>query len=133
MKKTLFKCNSCPYWGYSRDICNLHGMKKSANMFCDRKGGQWTHWWRKAAIGASVGITGMVAGLAVLPALGVHGLLGHLVAVKISGAGGIVGAGTNVAMNRGGKESDNRKRKKKLLLLPNHFGGNRYERKKRKL
>ncbi|MEE9503545.1 MAG: hypothetical protein V3V90_00305, partial [Thermodesulfobacteriota bacterium] len=53
---------------------------------------------RKLAVGAGVGVACTVAGMAAMPVFGMHALLGHLVAAKIAGVGGVTGAGANIVL-----------------------------------
>jgi len=101
MKKTKSECESCPIQGYSPELCRMH----LSHLAKEKKSSSHTQedsrqsWGSKAAIGASVGVTGAVVGLAALPVLGMKAMLGHLVCAKVAGAGGVLGAGANLALN----------------------------------
>nr|MBF0220783.1 hypothetical protein [Desulfobulbaceae bacterium] len=71
--------------------------------------------------GAGIGITGTLAGLAVLPAFGAKALLGHTLAAKLSGAGGAMGAGANVVRHKKNNCQKSQKMKKRNLILPKSF------------
>lgn len=122
MNKQTSNCDTCPFRGYSTEICKLHSKHAHDSLECDDNDCSWTSWGKKAAIGAGVGITGVFAGMAVLPAFGMKAILGHFLALKVTGAGGVVGAGANVAVNL--KKAPTRQHKKKrTILLPRNLGG----------
>ena len=101
MKKTELQCDACPIMGYSPDLCRLHRshLAKEKNSSSHKQGNSLQSWSVKAAVGAGIGITGAVFGMAALPAFGMKAILGHLVSVKVAGAGGVLGAGANIALN----------------------------------
>ena len=74
-------------------------------------------------IGAGLGVTGAVAGMAVVPAFGMKALLGHVIAMKVAGGGGIVGAGTNVMIGMKKKADPQQVKEKHIVRLPNRLGG----------
>ena len=99
MKSIKSQCTNCSFRGYSKEICKIHSKKAMNGQTCSVHECSWKSFGKKAFIGAGIGVTGMFAGLAVLPALGLKAILGHSLAVTISGAGGAIGAGTNVAIH----------------------------------
>jgi len=120
MKKIRTKCLHCSLRGYSPDFCKFHHENVPPGLD-DDENECLLFWSKKAAIGAGAGIAGMVAGMAVLPAFGMKAILGHFVAAKMTGVGGIVGAGTNVAANL--KKQQKKKTKKRSVILPRQLGG----------
>ncbi len=116
MKKArkISECETCEMRGYSPELCKIHiqhlvHSKKTDN---PSKSG-WRYWGVKMAIGAGVGVTGAVAGMTVVPVFGVKAMLGHMMAVKVAGGGGAVGAGSNVALsikNKGGTRPNKKKK-----------------------
>ena len=114
MKKTKSECDTCPIVGYSPDLCRMHlrHMAKGKKRYSSQPESiPWRRWGRNAALGAGVGVVGTVAGMAVFPSLGMKAVLGHLVAAKIAGVGGVAGAGTNVAVNYKDKDKGEEKKK----------------------
>jgi hypothetical protein len=92
-------CETCMIQGYSSHLCKLH--RKNHKGDCQQSSdSNWKSMAKPALIGAGVGVTGTFAGLAVLPALGLKALLGHAIALKITGAGGACGAGTNTFLSK---------------------------------
>lgn len=130
MKSIESQCSTCSIRGYSKEICKLH-RKHMHKEICQHHETEapltsgkampcsWKSFGLKAAIGAGLGVTGMFAGLAVLPVFGLKAILGHSLATTLSGAGGALGAGTNVALHQRKQCSTDGKKKKKDLLLPN--------------
>ncbi|MEE8380768.1 MAG: hypothetical protein V3R78_02670 [Thermodesulfobacteriota bacterium] len=100
MKKTKSECDTCAVVGYSPDLCKMH----LRHLAKEKKGSPRTEGepqqdlGRKVAIGAGVGVACTVAGMAAMPVFGMHALLGHLVAAKIAGVGGVTGAGANIVL-----------------------------------
>ncbi|VEN74113.1 magnetosome protein Mad7 [Candidatus Desulfarcum epimagneticum] len=92
------QCAICPLRGLFPEVCKLHRaqmMKKNARGAPFVKN-EWVCWGAKIVTGAGVGLAGAVAGMAVVPALGVKALLGHMIAYQIAGAASATGAGVNV-------------------------------------
>lgn len=122
---TKLKCEECDIQGYSPQLCQLHQKRHSSTNGTEVTPPKWMAFAKPALIGAGLGATGTLAGLAVLPALGMKALLGHALGLKIAGAGGACGAGTNtVIANR--KKKNNHKSttaKKHMAILPNKFRG----------
>lgn len=123
MKKTNLKCDCCPVRGYSQEICTYH-LKHPNGREEGCSTSRWGFWGAKALVGAGVGLTGVVAGMAVLPVVGAKAAIGHLVGAKIAGSGCALGAGTNVAINYRSKNGEKiRKRSGRGgKLLPRSLG-----------
>ena len=101
MKKDIYsECESCTIRGYSPELCKMHLQHVAKEKNIAKPTSPLKNLGGAAAIGAGVGVTGCLAGMAIAPALGAKAILGHLVAVKVAGAGGAVGAGANVALNK---------------------------------
>lgn len=96
------ECDSCIIQGYSPELCKMHlkHMERPTTGKTPAIDPETAkHVGYTAAIGACIGVAGTIAGMAVVPALGMKALLGHLAAVKAAAAGGAFGAGANVAVN----------------------------------
>ncbi len=130
MKSIESQCITCSIRGYSKEICKLHRQHMNKETCQHHEAAitptsgkpqpcSWKSFGLKAAIGAGLGVTGMFAGLAVLPVFGLKAILGHSLATTLSGAGGALGAGTNVALHQRKQCSTDGKKKKKDLVLPN--------------
>lgn len=113
-------CSNCSFRGYSREICKLHSKKTLHGHSCSGEKYSWKFFGKKAVIGAGIGVTGIFAGLAVLPAFGLKVILGHSLAA-MSGAGGAIGASTNVAIHHRKKSLTSVKKRKRNLLLPKYW------------
>lgn len=103
MKTKKSPCDNCTIKGYSFEICKKHLEHLAHEGSSSKKPGldpQVKSLVGKAAVGAGIGAGVCLAGMAVAPAIGVKALLGHLIAAKVTGAGGVVGAGANVALNK---------------------------------
>ena len=110
-------CRSCIFKGYSRELCTLHRKKITNGQSCAVEPEcSWKYFGKKAFVGAGIGFAGMFAGLAVLPAFGMKAILGHTMAINLSGAGGALGAGANVVIHRRPKCQSAKKKKKRALL-----------------
>ncbi len=95
------QCIICPTGGSFPEICEIHQKQVFESLvnksdFTKAKGRGWAF---KIALGAGVGFTGALAGLAVLPAFGAKAILGHLIGYQIAGGVTLAGAGTNVALH----------------------------------
>jgi len=117
MKKKKLKCETCRFRGYSPNFCQLHSKKITGEDSdnCD------SHRSLKCvgktvAIGAGIGATATVIGVAAAPALGLKAAISHALGAKLA-AGGAAGAGVNVARKAvKGKENTKQKSKKRTLL-----------------
>lgn len=121
MKPSHSPCTHCSFRGYSKEICKLHSRKVMNGHPCGVQECSWKSLGKKAVIGAGLGVTGIFAGLAVLPAFGLKAILGHSLAVTMSSAGGALGAGTNVVIHRRKKCQPVGKKRKRSVLLPNYW------------
>ncbi|MBF0451851.1 MAG: hypothetical protein HQK75_14195 [Candidatus Magnetomorum sp.] len=112
------KCDLCEYKGYSQELCRFHMKKITGSR--DDVCGHYTikRVSKNAAIGAGVGAVAVFAGLAAAPIMGIKAAFGHLIAAKVS-AGGVVGAGVNVARTNKKKQSDHSAHmRKKRIVIP---------------
>jgi hypothetical protein len=103
MKTKKSPCDSCAIKGYSLEICKKHLEHMAHEKSSAKKTGldpQLKSLAGKAAVGAGIGVGICLAGMAVAPAIGAKALLGHLIAAKVTGAGGAVGASAGVALNK---------------------------------
>ena len=114
-------CTNCPVKGYSKEICKMHSKSIANSPDCPQKKCSLGSLGKKAFWGAGIGITGTIAGLAVLPAFGAKAILGHTLAAKLSGAGGAMGAGANVVRHKKKNCQKSKKMKKRSLILPKSF------------
>ncbi len=108
MKAKKSPCDNCTIKGYSLEICEKHLGHMAHDKSSDKKTGldpRVKSLAGKAAVGAGIGVGECIAGMAAAPAIGVKALLGHLIAAKVTGAGGVVGAGAGVALNKAKKKN----------------------------
>jgi len=100
------ECDTCIIKGYSPDLCKMHlkHMAHQSHQSSHKKSSITPEMAKKlggsAAVGIGIGLLSSVAGIALIPALGIKALIaGELAAFKVAAAGGVVGAGANVAFN----------------------------------
>ena len=121
MKAKGSPCSRCIFKGYSKELCTLHRKKVATDCLCSTLAEcSWKSFGEKAVIGAGIGVAGIFAGLAVLPAFGLKAILGHTLAINLSGTGGALGAGANMELHRRHHCKTSRKKKKRPLLLPKY-------------
>lgn len=71
---------------------------------------------KRQLLAPGLGLPGCLPGWPVLPAFGLKAILGHAIAVNLSGAGGALGAGTNLAIHRHTKCQTAQKKKKRSFI-----------------
>lgn len=124
MEKKNRKCETCELKGYIPDFCRWHKKKITE---IDIKNCRPQHFYKKigktAVIGAGVGVMAATAGLAVVPAVGLKGIIGHALAAKLTAGSGAAGAGISVARHAKENQSGSKREKKKGALLPLYLGG----------
>ena len=117
MQKTISECETCPIKGYSPELCKMHlrhlATREEKDHSSHTEEDQWLSLGRKAVIGACIGVTGALVGMAALPSFGMKAMLGHYISAKVAGAGGIIGAGANLAINYGKGPQVNQSSKKR--------------------
>lgn len=126
MKKKARKCETCELKGYNPDFCRWHKKKiTEVDVKTCRPQDFYKKVGRTAVLGAGVGVVAATAGLAVIPAAGLKGVIGHALAAKLTAGGGAAGAGINVAVHAKENLSGSKRGKKKSVLLPLYLGGGR--------
>ena len=124
MEKKDSQCETCELKGYNPDFCKWHKKKITE---IDIKNCRPQRFYKKvgktAVLGAGVGVVAATAGLAVVPAVGLKGVIGHVLAAKLTAGSGAAGAGINVARRAKENQSGSKQGKKKSVLLPLYLGG----------
>ncbi|MFH1489205.1 MAG: hypothetical protein ABII06_09890 [Pseudomonadota bacterium] len=124
MKKKKMKCETCELNGYNAEFCRWHKKKiTEIDVRNCRPQDFYKKIGRTAVLGAGVGVVAATAGLAVVPAVGLKGFVGHAIAAKLTAGGGAAGAGINLARHAKESHPESKKSKKKSILLPLYLNG----------